>query len=64
MQLLGDESIQSLEQEFEAMLEHEAENMKGSWDIRAQKKKEEEERRKEEMRKAMESRNSECSYSP
>ena len=58
MQLLEDETIQSLEQEFEAMLQQEAENMKGAWDIRAQKKKEEEEQRKEEMRIAMESKNS------
>ena len=52
MQLLNDESVQSLEQEWQALLEHEKEAMKDARIIRAQKDKEEQERlerMKEEM---------------
>lgn len=52
MQLLNDESVQSLEQEWETLLEHEKEAMKDARVIRAQKEKEEQERL-ERMKKEM-----------
>ena len=44
MQWFNDESVQSLEQEWQALLEHEKEAMKDARVIRAQKEKEELER--------------------
>ena len=54
LQLVENETIHGLEEEFAALLEHERESMKGAREIRAQRQKEEEEERLERMRKRME----------
>ena len=52
VQLVENETIQSLEEEFATLLAHERESMKGAREIRAQRQKEEEERL-ERMRREM-----------
>ena len=52
VQLVENETIQGLEDEFATLLAHERESMKGAREIRAQRRKEEEERL-EIMRKKM-----------
>ena len=52
VQLVENETIQSLEEEFATLLAHERESMKGAREIRAQHQKEEEERL-EKMRRQM-----------